>query len=329
MSVRSPSLFDSRQTWLTTPQEALVAWLLAPDFVTTKTGEQQPLRASSVVVYRAMGRKFIREVLVGEGGRQPKAWRDISSEDIRAFLVGNELNKGIRNRYVRLLERLFDHLAALQLVEGNPARGLAMKEPSRSGQHNDKTMWLSEAQQTAVLEKLPQGEGWKAQRNRALIATVLGGGLKVSEVVTLRASAVGPRQEDGSLYINVHPEGAGRQHRTKVAPFGAGVLIEWLEARSAIALPGELLFPARAVGGVLHPATVYRHVAAVLAEAGIDPDLVKRRGARTLRNTFAIQALEAGSPPALVGEYLGHRADRSTRYYVALVKNSPPQSSGR
>ena len=53
MSVRTPSLFDSNQTWLTTPQEALVAWLLAPDFVTTKTGEQQPLRASSVVVYRA------------------------------------------------------------------------------------------------------------------------------------------------------------------------------------------------------------------------------------------------------------------------------------
>ena len=171
-----------------------------------------------------------------------------------------------------------------------------------------------------VLGVRAPGRHWEQRWALTVLNTVLGGGLKVSEVVTLRASAVGPRQEDGSLYINVHPEGAGRQHRTKVAPFAAGVLIEWLEARSAIALPGELLFPARAVGGVLHPATVYRHVAAVLAEAGIDPDLVKRRGARTLRNTFAIQALEAGSPPALVGEYLGHRADRSTRYYVALVK---------
>lgn len=320
MSTPSPSLFDSDQTWLTAPQEALVAWLLAPDFVTTKTGEQQPLRASSVGVYRAMGCKFVREVLAGEDGRLAKTWRDIETEDIRAFLARNELKRGIRNRYLRLLERLFDHLVAKGIVAGNPARGLAIREPSRSGQYNDKTQWLSEAQQAAVVAALPEPKGWKNARNRAIVATVLGGGLKVSEILTLTTGTVGPRQEDGSLYLDLYPGGAGRRHRTRVAAFAAAILTDWLATRAGLGIPGPLVFPARRVGGVLHPATVYRHVAAVLAEAGIDPDRVKRRGARTLRNTFAIEALEAGSPPALVGEYLGHRADRSTRYYTALVK---------
>ncbi|MCK0512991.1 tyrosine-type recombinase/integrase [Aromatoleum buckelii] len=324
MTAPNTSLFDSDQAWLTTPQEAFVAWLMAPDFVVTKSGAEQPLRTSSVVVYRAMGNKFVREVLLGEDGGLRKTWRDIDAEDIHAFLAKNELKRGIRNRYVRLLERLFDHLMAKGIVSANPARGLAIKEPSKSNQYHDKTQWLTEAQQEALVAALPQAEGWKDARNRALIATVLGGGLKVSEVIKLTNGCVGPRQEDGSLYIDVYPAGAGRRHRTRVAVFAAAILLEWMTTRKQLTIPSELLFPAKLAGGVLHPATVYRQVAAVLAEARIDPTLIKRRGARTLRNTFAINELEEGKPPELVGEYLGHRAARSTRYYTALVRKPSP-----
>jgi hypothetical protein len=113
MADSTASLFDTRQTWLASPLDALSAWLTDPAFVMTTRGDTQPLRASSVTVYRAMGAKFIRSVVLDaeEGARKGKGWRDISPEDIRAFLVANKLNKGIRNRYVRLLERLFDHLA--------------------------------------------------------------------------------------------------------------------------------------------------------------------------------------------------------------------------
>lgn len=320
MAVPPISLFDSESTWLTSPQEAFVAWLLAPDFVVTKAGDTQPLRESSVVVYRAMGSKFIRGVLLGEDGQIAKTWRDIDAADIKSFLIRNDLKRGIRNRYVRLLERLFDHFVAKGIVTGNPARGLAIREPSNSIQHNDKTQWLSEAQQLAVVGALPEPESWKDARNRALIAIVLGGGLKVSEVIKLTVGATGPRQEDGSLHIDIVPGGAGRRHRTRVAPFAAAILADWMATRKGLNIPGELLFPAKLGGGTLHPATVYRQVAAVLTQAKIDPNLIKRRGARTLRNTFAIKELEAGNPPELVGEYLGHRADRSTRYYTALVR---------
>lgn len=324
MTAPSTSLFDSGEAWLTAPQEALVAWLMAPDFVTTKAGVAQPLRASSVVVYRAMGNKFVREVLGGDNGSLPKTWRDIGTGDIHAFLAKNELKRGIRNRYLRLLERLFDHLMAKGIVPGNPARGLAIKEPSKSNQGHDKTQWLTEAQQEAVMAALPPPEGWKDARNRALIATVLGGGLKVSEVIKLTNGCVGARQEDGSLYIDVYPGGAGRRHRTRVAVFAAAILTEWMTTRKQLTIPGELLFPAKLAGGVLHPATLYRQVAAVLTEARIDPTLIRHRGARTLRNTFAIHELEEGKPPELVGEYLGHRADRSTRYYTALLRKPSP-----
>lgn len=218
------SLFDTPDTWRQAPLEAVSAWLLRPDFVLTKAGETQPLRASSAEVYGFMARKFVREVVLPgepadgeEGGRPGKAWADIDSEHVAAFLDGQALKKQIRGRYVRLLERLFDHLVALKVVSGNPARGLAIKAP-RSSQHNDPTAWLSPNQVEQVMSRVQDetaADGsWKARRNRALIAVVLGGGLRVAEVLVLRLPSVGPRQEDGSLYLDVAPVGAGRQHCT-------------------------------------------------------------------------------------------------------------------
>lgn len=322
----TPALFDNPDCWANQPLEAFASWLLAPDFVITKQGVVQPLRPSSAAVYRYMGNKFIREVILshpgteGEGARDTRSWSEVSASDIHSFLVGNNLQRGIRNRYVRLLERLFDHLAIMKLVNENPARGLAIKEPSKSNQDHEETMWLTPTQEEAAFEHLPDGKGWKAQRNRALIATVLGGGLKVSEIIALKPAHVGDRQGDGGLYIEVPQIGAGRRHRTKVAPYAALILSTWLRQREEFKLQGDLLFPAKTIGGMIHPSTVYRQVAAVLTAAGIDAELIKRRGARTLRNTYAVRELEAGQPLELVGEYLGHRTDRSTQYYQEQLK---------
>lgn len=320
------SLFDDVASWREAPLEAFVAWLLNPAFVVTKQGVEQPLRDTSAQVYKFMGAKFIREVVLpqpeeeGVPARRGRQWGDVTPEVIQSFLVGNDLKRGIRNRYVRLIERLYDHLVAKGMVTSNPARGLAIKAPSKSNANHENTMWLNESQQAAVVKTLPDGPGWKAQRNRALIATVLGGGLKVSEVIELREQAIGPRQADGSLYIEVHQVGAGRRHRTKMAPWAAAILVGWVAARSEFGLPGELVFPAGSIGGTLHKATVYRQCAAVLSEAGIDPEIIKRRGARTLRNTYAMRELSEGQPLELVGEYLGHRTDRSTELYQEQLK---------
>ena len=325
------SLFDDAASWRETPLEAFSAWLLSPTFVVTKQGVEQPLRASSAQVYGFMGGKFIREVILanpgddGEPERLGKAWSQVSAGDIQDFLHRNNLKRGIRNRYVRLLERLYDHLAMKGLVAHNPARGLALKEPSKSNQHHESTMWLNEDQQAAVVKMLPDGPGWKAQRNRAMIATVLGGGLKVSEVLQLKVGAVGPRQADGSLYIEVQVVGAGRRHRTKVAPWGAQLLVGWIAARAEFGLSGDLLFPAKPIGGLLNKSTVYRQCAVVLTESNIDPAVIKRRGARTLRNTYAMRELSEGQPLELLGEYLGLRTDRSVEYYEEQLKRSKQQ----
>lgn len=317
----SASLYDTPDGWNTQPAEAAVAWLLSPDFYQRQQGVPRPLRDSSVVVYRSMLLKFIRTVVRPEEG-PAKAWSEVNSADIQAFLNASRIQRGIRNRYVRLLERLFEHLSSKGIVEGlNPARGLAVKEPARTHRPNEETQWLTPAQQEAVWASMPDGVNWLDPRNRALIGVVLGGGVRVGEVVTLTTGSVGKRKADGSLELEVYPHDSGRWHRTRVAPFAAPSLTRWLTLREDYGFPGHVLFPSRR-GGVMHPSAVYRLVAKVLDAAGIDPDLIKRRGARTLRNTFALRELREGASADQVGEFLGHRAERSTRYYTSIVRRT-------
>ena len=159
------SLFDDVASWQNSPLEAFAAWLLNPAFVVTRQGVEQPLRDTSAQVYRFMGNKFIREVILpqpeeeGRAARPGRDWGNVTPEVIQEFLVGNDLKRGIRNRYVRLIERMYDHLAAKGMVSSNPARGLALKAPSKSNQAHEGTMCLSEAHQDAVRDKLPDGPG--------------------------------------------------------------------------------------------------------------------------------------------------------------------------
>jgi integrase len=87
-------------------------------------------------------------------------------------------------------------------------------------------------------------------------------------------------------------------------------------------VPGRLLFPADGSGRALHPATVYRRVASVLKAAGIPESVIVRRGARTLRNTYAVRELTAGAPVSLVGESMGHVNDRATQHYLTIARGA-------
>jgi site-specific recombinase XerD len=156
---------------------------------------------------------------------------------------------------------------------------------------------------------------WKRRRDRAMQAMMLGAGLKVSEVIGVYTENVHEKESTGSIPITISPGSAGgivRWHQTQLRPFAAPEVLQWLEERIALKVPGPLLFPAALEGGRLNKATVYRQVKATFERAGID---VARLGGRTLRNAFAVRELKAGESIELVGEFMGHRKRRSTEAY--------------
>ena len=319
-ALHSLSLFNTRDSWLVDPVEAFAAFILQPDFATNRHGESLVLRSSSVTVYRARWGKFVTACLSGPS----QTLATLSSVDLQAFL--DPMSPASRHRYVRMLERVFDHLGQLGLSEQNPARALGISAPTRSNQGHAATAVLSTELQDAFLAALPEPVSWKRQRDRALISVILAAGLRVSEAIKLTMEQLGAMQPDGSVTLEVLPTGAVRRHRTRIEAFAVAEVLGWRNQRQVLlvspdgpVVPGRLLFPADRTGRPLHPATVYRHVAAVLSSAGIPESAIKRRGARTLRSTYAVRALSAGSPVSLVGESMGHVNDKATQHYLAIA----------
>lgn len=314
---------------------AFEGWMASDQFVDARLGRvAKPLSAGSAKVYLSMFSKFTRYLLaqtdlVEAGGLGTLLLR-LQPEQIQAFLVANQLEgKGIGLRYLRLLERLFDRLGTLQLTLANPARQLLLAKPIAAETSDDQKMFLTAEQQASVLAALQtlnsplEGEGGreKTLRNQALVCLVLGAGLKVSEVLKLKLRHVNTmRHEDGALWLEVPKVGTGRKHHTCLMPFAVAHVLKWHAWRSQAGDLDRWLF-ANSRGEELHPATVYRQVAAVLEVAGVPKTLIKRRGARTLRNSFAINELARGTSEVVVGEYLGHRSERSTKHYSTLVRN--------
>jgi site-specific recombinase XerD len=336
------SLFDTGHFWASDPMTPFKAFIASSEFV--ELGRRvpayrnpdrivQPLRPVTAQVYTLMFGKFNR--WMRDHG---KTLFTVSDDDILQFLnsriadedgVADQLKSTIRVKYVRMLERVFQHLE----VAPNPAQSTAFqiyKTAGASGRDLDMVV-MDQAQQEAFMQALPVANdtsaGWKRRRDRAMQALMLGAGLTVAEVMHTKLRDLGAPDSTGSLPVTVRPESrqsTTREHRTLLRPFALAEVMQWVDERRKLDVPGQLLFPGSlATGKPLDKATVYRQVKKTFARAGLE---MPRQGGRTLRNTFAVRELEQESVE-LVGELLGLERRRSTEYYLnAARRKARPQS---
>jgi site-specific recombinase XerD len=332
---KQPDIFDRNSVWLTEPLVAFGAFIRSEAFVELgryatlrrNAGKPvRPLKESSAEIYVHMFSNYLRWLTAHRLQLQ-----EATPGDIMTFLNArhtdkrgrvSELHSLIRVRYLRLLERVYAHCN----VTPNPARDAAFNIYRTSATGADKPKaFLNQSGQMTFLEELaaapafdetnPDAPTWKRRRDRALLAMMLGAGLRVSEVLALRTDQLGGQERDGSIPIKIPDHAAGGDgHKTVLRPFAARHVLPWIEERKKREIPSKLLFPTSLkTGAPLNKATVYRHVKATLERAGIE---VERMGGRTLRNSFAVRELENGAPVELVKQYMGHHELRSTEKYL-------------
>lgn len=336
------SLFDTKHFWASDPMTPFKSFISSTEFVElgrrSATYQQPgkklaPLRPATIHIYTLMFGKFVR--WMAERGKTLVA---ISDADILEFLnsrhadengVVEHLKSTIRVRYVRMLERVFEHLD----ISPNPAQSSAfqmLRTSGGSGRDLDMVV-MDDAQLESFMAALPVANptaaGWKRRRDRAMQALMLGAGLTVAEAMHLKIRDIGSVASDGSVVVTVRPESAHsttREHQTLLRPFAAREVMNWVEERSELEIPGQLLFPASLAGGKpLDKATVYRQVRKTFERAGLE---MPRSGGRTLRNTFAVRELENGSVEQ-VSELLGLERTRSTEYYLDAARRRKRRSA--
>jgi site-specific recombinase XerD len=301
-------LFDQqREDWRRDPQIAFDAWLAKQNF-----------RRSSALVYQAQWGQFLDWL----GARQ-KGLATVDTPAIAEFVAGLEIKKTQRMRYLRLIERVLDHVREIESASTNPARFIAQDGEAawRNTRDNEPTSFLTHVERTALIAQLfaplpdlSTAQRWRERRDRALIAVFLGGGLKTGEAAALTVSCV----KVGSPWVTIESANPMLTRRTRLAPFATAILDAWLAERRQMELAGNLAFPASPSGRPMHKATMLRAVDALVENAGIAASRKSRASPQTLRNSFAADLFESGVEAEQVGQWLGFvQAVSANRLYRA------------
>lgn len=321
----------NRSSWIADPLKCFEQFISSPAYAKTSFRHRvnDQLSEASRTVYIAMFSRFITYMK----SRGVDLF-SMSAEDIFSFLTATNdsdqgkqfiLDSDIQNRYLRLLERVFTHLELSPRPTDNLLFG-PLKDNYKLRGRNQETIALTPTEIHEFLTALPVptakdrpgrlSANWKKRRDRALQCTVLGAGLTVAEVISLRTDSIDQITGiDGSIKITVEDTSdyseADQQHVTYMHRELAPELLSWLDEHGRLFGDNTLVFPGTN-GQPLDKATVYRQIRKTFETAGID---LPRRGGRTLRNTFAVRELRSGVDTEEVIEKLGLFEPRSLEIY--------------
>ena len=324
-------LFDTLAHWRASPSLAYASWIAG-----------HPLRDSTKTVYIAMVGRFC-QWLNGQGRR----FDQLEVSDIRKFLDSANPNLPEsrrhaqtgrqRQQYVRQLEKVFAHLGTLGHTGVNPGRmagfecvGHGHDKPTRflSRDESQAVIRLIETTSDALIKEANGLDTWMAYRDLALIAVMVGGGLKVSHIVRLTLNCMDMTEERIDL------SQPGVAHRARLLPFAVAPIKAWLAIQQqrhggrALA-PTQKLFEADRTCGfgrtsttvTLSASSIHRRTQRLLALAGITGE---RASAQTLRNTYAGLLIEAGATDEHLIDCLGLQASvTAQRLRSAYRKNTP------
>lgn len=175
--------------------------------------------------------------------------------------------------------------------------------PSRPRQHK-LPMLLSKEEVKRLVEAAPN------LKDRALLMTVYGGGLRVSEVVVLKPRHI----ESARMMIRVE-QGKGRKDRYTILPVH---LLHELKAYYRMYRPDPWLFPGK---DPMRPMPV-RTAQKIYHEARRRAGVTRGRGIHTLRHCFATHYLEQGKDLETIRQMLGHRSLATTCRYLHMSPQS-------
>lgn len=212
-------------------------------------------------------------------------------------------------RIISGIKSFYKFLKIEGYIDHNPTRLL---ESPKLGRHLPTVLTVEEIDRMIAAVDLGKPEG---VRNRAIVETIYGCGLRVSEVVSLRLSQI--FADEGYIIV------VGKGDKQRLVPI-SGVALDCIdeykrEVRNAIATkPGcdDILFLNRR-GGQLSRVMVFYVIKDLCELAGIR----KNVSPHTLRHSFATHLLEGGANLRAIQQMLGHEDISTTEIYLHIDRS--------
>lgn len=250
-----------------------------------------------------------REYIESQGA---KGVTQIHVDDIRGYLEHLHqlgLSATSQSRMISGLRSFFGYLLLEQTITVNP---MDLIESPRLGRHLPDVLSVEEIEEMLACIDYSRPEGTRA---RAIIETLYGCGLRVSELLQLNFTSI--YAQDGFLRI------VGKGNKERLTPIGPmalqwiGYYKEQMRNHQEVQSGYEDIVFLNQRGKGLTRMTILNITRDLAKKAGIQ----KAISPHTFRHSFATHLVEAGADLRVVQEMLGHASITTTEIYTHLDRH--------
>ena len=269
---------------------------------------ERGLSANTLVNYRFDLEKLTRYLEQNNMNISPVA---IESADLEAFLyhMAPQINARSQARLISALKNFFNFLVFEEYRKDSP---MQLIEAPKLGRKLPETLSLTDVNNLVNAIDRSTAEG---QRNVAILETLYGCGLRVSEAVTLRMSDLFPQEG----FIRV----VGKGDKQRYIPLADAtykfirIYIETIRKHMIAAKGDEDILFLNRRGKRLTRAMIFTIIRQAADRAGIK----KVISPHTLRHSFATHLLENGADLRAIQLMLGHESITTTEIYVHVDRS--------
>ncbi|MBZ4037680.1 site-specific tyrosine recombinase XerD [Flavobacterium sp. 17A] len=235
----------------------------------------------------------------------------IADETLQQFIyaVAKEVNPRSQARIISGLKSFFNYLVFEDYRNDNP---LELIEAPKTGRKLPDTLSLQEIDALIENIDLSTNEG---ERNRAMLETLYGCGLRVSELITLKISDL--FFDEGFIKIT------GKGNKERFVPIGSltqkyiDIYRKEIRAHLNVKKGAEDTLFLNRRGNQLTRAMIFTIIKDLAQKIG----LKKSISPHTLRHSFATHLLENGADLRSIQLMLGHESITTTEIYVHLDRS--------
>ena len=236
---------------------------------------------------------------------------NISEEEIQHFIyeIAKELNSRSQSRIISGLRSFFNYLVFEDYRKKNP---LELMEAPKIGRKLPDTLSTEEIDSMIAAIDLSKAEG---ERNRAILETLYGCGLRVSELLELRLSDL--YFSEGFILVT------GKGNKQRFVPIASEtqkfINIYRNEVRVHMDIKKgfeDTLFLNRRGAGLTR-AMIFTLIKQLAEKTG----LKKNVSPHTFRHSFATHLLEHGADLRAIQQMLGHESITTTEIYMHLDRS--------
>ncbi len=238
--------------------------------------------------------------------------REVTADTLR-FFIGELHDLGIAERsQARIISGMRSFFRFLSLEDYINPDPTELLESPKIGLHLPEVLTVEEI--NAMISAIDPNKA-EAQRDRAMMETLYGCGLRVSELVNVEISKI--YGDEGYLVVR----GKGNKERmvpmSEVSVYEIG---EYLHDRETLPVKPDcsnILFLNRR-GGKLTRERIFQIVKSLAEAAGIRKNI----SPHTFRHSFATHLLEGGANLRAIQQMLGHETIATTQIYIHLDRST-------